>query len=284
MISSLNYLLNTPYNKLHPISALARFFEWKIIKFLKLNNYKKRIWGNNFLILNNDSVQSMWLMYNYIIDWEEFNLIKSIVKKEDICFDIGANNGYYSVWFSLYGFVHSFEPNEKSFNRLLQNINVNKIENVEANNFGIGGEKGVAKFTLNKDIQNHILIGKTNIDSVEIRIDTVDNYLLENNIERIKFLKIDVEGFEFDVLLGAQNALKNKKIEIIQLEINNSIVNSGHTEIELIDFLKAYGYHLAKFDVENKKLVKIDFEISRENYFAVYDINCLNKELLTISN
>jgi len=279
MLRSLNYLLNTPYNRLHPISALARFFEWKIIKLLKLSDYKKRIWNNHFLMVNYDSVQSMWLMYNYIIDWEEFSLIKAIVKKEDICFDIGANNGYYSVWLSLYGFVHSFEPNETSFNRLLQNIKINEIKNVKANNFGIGKEKGTVEFTINKDIQNHILPGKSNFDSEEITIDTIDNYLLEKNIEKIKFLKVDVEGFEFDVLSGAKNALQNKKIEIIQLEINNSIVNSGRTEIELLDLLNSYDYYLAKFDVENNKLIEINFAASRENYFAVYDICSLNKEL-----
>ena len=61
---------------------------------------------------------------------------------------------------------------------------------------------------------------------------------LENKIDQITFLKIDVEGFELDVLKGCVEFLQNKRIEVIQLEINQRIQNSGFSVYDLIEFLQ----------------------------------------------
>lgn len=52
----------------------------------------------------------------------------------------------------------------------------------------------------------------------EIQIDTMDDFCQKNNIEKVDFLKMDVQGYEYNILLGAQNMLKNGKIEYIQFE------------------------------------------------------------------
>src|SRR5215216_5285749 len=100
MLQSLRILYQAPYNKLHKISALYRFFYWKIIRVLKLKNVAYNIWDDRKFYLSYDSFHSMWVMYNCVVDWEEFNLIRDYLQPNDTTADIGANIGYYSVWMS----------------------------------------------------------------------------------------------------------------------------------------------------------------------------------------
>ena len=74
-MNSLKTLYQAPYNKKHPVSALVRFVYWKVIRLFKLKEVRYRVWNNRTILLDYNSFQSMWLMYNYIVDWEEFNLI-----------------------------------------------------------------------------------------------------------------------------------------------------------------------------------------------------------------
>ncbi len=255
-----------------------RFFEWKIIRILKIEGYKKKVWNNKFLMINYDSLQSMWVMYNWIVDWEEFNLIKEIITEDSICFDVGANMGFYSIWLSKFtkSKIYAFEPNKKNYRRLIENISINKDVNIIANNCGLSNKLGTAKFTKNRDGENHIVLNDTDINIETIRLSTIDEIIMINNIKKINYLKIDVEGFELNVLQGAKLCLANKQIDLIQLEINNSISNSNNSIENLIDFLNTYDYFLATYDTDQKLISLTTYKKSRENYFAVHNIEKLN--------
>ncbi|MGF1924652.1 MAG: FkbM family methyltransferase [Bacteroidia bacterium] len=248
---------------------------------LKVKNYKKKVWDNKFLMINYDSLQSMWIMYNWIVDWEEFNLIKDSVKEDQICFDVGANMGFYSIWLSKFtnNKIYSFEPNKKNYDRLIENISINKGANIIANNCGLSDQSGSAKFTKSRDGENHIVLEKTDLSTETIQLQTIDEVIETNNIERIGYLKIDVEGFELNVLKGAKLCLKKKQVDIIQLEINNSIHNSHHSIQDLVTFLESYGYPLASYHPKQKLISLTNYTPSRENYFAVHDIDKLNSIL-----
>lgn len=283
MIQSLKFLYQLQYNKKYPIFAIIRFFEWKFIKLFKLTNYKKRVWGDRYLILNYDSFQSMWVMYNWIVDWEEFHLIQDYVMDGDVVIDIGSNMGFYTIWMSKFigktGVIHSFEPDPKNFNRLRGNIAVNKLDaQVFANEVALNDYDGIIKFTTGLDGENHISKHEeTNIN--EIQCIKLDSYFQLRAITKISYIKIDVEGFEYSVLAGASNLLRDKKIDILQLEINKAISNSDHTVQGLLQLLQFYNYTLCWYDVISKKLIAIDFEHERENYFAVYDLGIVNNKL-----
>ncbi|MEO6231207.1 MAG: FkbM family methyltransferase [Ferruginibacter sp.] len=280
MLKSFTTLYQSPYNRKRPFFALYRFIEWKLIRLFHIKNYRKKIWDNRHIYINYDSYHSMWLMYNWVVDWEEFNLIKSIGKQGGIAMDIGANMGYYSIWMSgYYDMVHSFEPNNENHQRLTANISTNDIRNIIPNKSGIGSYTGNAYFTKNKDAENHLVVTDNGEEKEMITLDTVDNYCKANNVNHIDYLKIDVEGFEYDVLLGAEKMLREKKINILQLEINRSLKFSGKTPDALEKLLEEHGYSLASFDVEKCVLKPVSFNEGRENYFAVYAIDQMNQIL-----
>jgi FkbM family methyltransferase len=275
-MKSLFNLFRNSYNKKHKIFAISRFIEWKIIRILRIRNYTKQFWGRWFVI-NYDSFQCMWLYYNYLVDFEEFSLIRDRSKADSVMFDVGANMGFYGLWMSKYtgkdGSIHCFEPSTVTFDRLQKNweLNRNSISaDYRLNNLAIGDFVGDSTISMGKDGENHLIIGENNAtDSQFITMNTIDNYCKSNNISNIDYLKIDIEGFELFALKGAEDMLKNKRIEIIQIEINDTLENSSTGINELLDFINSVGYRLAKYEVDKKELTYIDYSESRENYFLI---------------
>jgi len=129
------------------------------------------------------------------------------------CLDIGANIGNHSIYFApIFATVHSFEPHPATF-RLLD-FNVSGIGNVVAHNFGLGDSKGT--FTLRENPTN--LGGSAIADGsvggagdIEIRVERVDG--LDLDLRALCFVKIDVEGFEAEVVRGLSQPVKALSIE-----------------------------------------------------------------------
>ena len=273
MLESIKQLYSAPFNKIYPFFAIYRFTLWKFIRIFRVRNYSYSLWENKKIILNYNNHQSSWIMYNYWVDWEEFNLIKDIIQSDDIVFEIGANMGFYTIWMSKFisnsGRIHSFEPDEKSYSRLIENIRVNHIQGyVISNKVAIADEVKLVKFTKGMDGENHIL-NKTGPDYEILPCTTIDQYVVDHTISKIKYLKIDIEGFELHALLGANKTLKSGKIDILQLEINSQIQNSGSTINGLLTYIEEVGYRLCSYDPEYKKLFPINYSTTRENYFMV---------------
>lgn len=284
MLKSIKLLFQHPYNKANKPFALARLIGWKFIKLFKLKEVTFPIWNNKKIQLNYDSLQCMWIMYNYIVDWEEFVFIKRFVKSEDEVCDIGANMGFYTIWFSKFiskGLIHSFEPDDKNFDRLNKNVNLNQITPiVKLNKFLISEVNGNLKFTVGLDGENHISL-KENL-GVTVKVSkSLDLYAEENKIHHFAYVKIDVEGFELAVLQGSKTLLSENKISVIQLEINSTVQNSDTDIDTLLNFLKIHNYQLCSYDVPKNQLVKIEYFSARENYFATHDIENINQTLKT---
>jgi FkbM family methyltransferase len=286
MPSSLSNLLAAPYNKEHKLFAFSRFAYWKLIRLLKLKNIRYNLWEDRKIFLNYDSFQSMWIMYNYIVDWEEFHLISKVVQPADQVFDIGANMGFYTLWMSKFikngGKIHSFEPDSGNYERLNKNIGLNRIESlVKPHLMALGDEDKDLFFTTGLDGRNHIA-GESESKVVRVKGQRLDTYARQENIKEIRYAKIDVEGFEYMVLKGANELLSGKRIEILQLEINGEISNSGVGVEDLLNLITQSGYQLCRYDTALNSLLPIAFSPARENYFAVADLQKVNQKLSTL--
>ena len=163
-----------------------------------------------------------------------------IHKSNPVIFDVGANNGQsirrYKKIFKN-SIIHSFEPNIDEINNL-KKFYIND-KNLFINNFAVGEKKGHLEFNINASTSHSSfkkLIPNTkwikerskilNIDiknyttkKINAEIITLDDYANEFNIKEIDILKIDTQGFEDKVLLGAQNLLRENRIKLIQLEL-----------------------------------------------------------------
>jgi len=155
--------------------------------------------------------------------------LKFLIKnKEPIIFDVGAHNGEsikrFKNIFKNPKF-HSFEPQKINYYKLKKY----EDKNTKINNLALGANNKVLKFYINNDDSTSSFLKasdfqkfnnkKLKINKIDnIKISTLDDYVKKNKVNSIDLLKIDVQGFESDVLLGARKSLKNI-VKVVELEI-----------------------------------------------------------------
>ena len=142
------------------------------------------------------------------------------VKKGFTVFDIGANKGYFTKIFSIIvgqsGEVHSFEPVKETYTNLIGNCKGIK-NNIKMNNCAVGKKKGEALISYDPKDSEKAKIEKQGSRSAKLQkvyMTSIDEYIDEENIQRLDFIKIDVEGHELEVLQGMINSLKRFSPEL----------------------------------------------------------------------
>ena len=167
------------------------------------------------------------------------------LKPEDVIFDIGAHIGLYSILFSQKtNNVYSFEPTSTYDNLLLPNLEKNNITNVNTFKLGFGSKSG----KINEKIYK--IWGESPFED-EYDFDTIDEYVERTGIKP-SIIKIDVDGFDYEVLKGGENYLRENSVtlcvEVAQLPLGTR----GHTTNDLIEYLNGLGYNIKHiFDFEN---------------------------------
>lgn len=168
---------------------------------------------------------------------------------KNILLDIGANIGFYSLLaLNSYGYqqAYAFEPNPETFLRLRKNFSLNKLETkARALPFGLGNENGKTTLAIKSVHTGASSMAETagrNFDaSVEVEVRTFDSYATEESLDakRISFIKIDVEGYEYEALLGMRQTLNELRPNTyIMIEIHPSSPKSKETR----DLLNAAGF------------------------------------------
>lgn len=187
-----------------------------------------------------------------------FNKIKTILKGEiHTVIDVGAHEGEFALNFNKEFKVKkiiSFEPNSAAFKIL--NRNIFKYKNMCAVNFGVGSKeekkllniniesssstinelRTESKYYKKKFFLTNLFKGQIIKDRLEISIIKLDDYIDQNNIQSIDLLKIDTEGFEFDVLKGSSDNLKKIKVIYFEHHFDNMIIKN-YTLSNIHDYL-----------------------------------------------
>jgi len=233
------------------LNRLKYFYNLVLATFVRANyNNKstrfKKIYDFNPAIFFNDSLSNE-LIINGVYEKEELDLISSIIDKDkEIFIDVGANIGNHTLYFrNIFKKIYSFEPHPKTY-KLLK-FNTEDFPNIKTYNFGLSNEKKQLKTTL-KATKNVGGEGfkeeqKQGDDIFFERFDDLHNF--EN---KIGFIKIDVEGNEFDVLKSMKKNLKNNT-PIISLEFSMKNFDNNN---EIISFLRELGYKNFYFYKINK--------------------------------
>jgi FkbM family methyltransferase len=177
-----------------------------------------------------------------------YESIKDVIQKSAVILDIGANIGITAMYFSKLNTganIIAFEPHPHTYERAMQNLSKNDFRNIDFRMMGLGEKKERLKLyevNPNNPGMNRIIPGQQNFPYVEIFISTLDEFVREQNIDTVDFVKIDVEGFEYSVIKGGENTLrKYKPVLFIELDDNNLRENNS-SAAGLISLLTSYGY------------------------------------------
>jgi len=167
--------------------------------------------------------------------------------------DIGAHHGLYSLVASKSvhprGHVHSFEPSPRERRLLERNLRFNRRANVSVHATALGATRGHATLFLvegNLDGCNSLRSPSDcrNTRTVEVDVVPLDEFIQENGISDVDFIKMDVEGAELSVLRGASRLLSSSTRPWILAEISDSRTQPwGYPAREILEFLEQKGFH-----------------------------------------
>ncbi len=171
-------------------------------------------------------------------------LMNDILRDGDTFIDIGANIGLMSLHAGKIlgenGRVVSFEPLSNTYNILVENIALNNFRNVEVVNTAIGSTNGVVDIFDNIVNRGSSSLIKPNYTESchKIPINRLDDYLEEHGINSINCIKIDVEGWELEVLKGAANTLSGFEAPICIIECSTMHPTHGGDTKDIYTFLQ----------------------------------------------
>jgi FkbM family methyltransferase len=181
-------------------------------------------------------------------------------KEGDIVIDIGAHIGRYTIIASkrvgANGKVVAIEANPSNFEMLNRNIKVNQLTNIISLNNAVYSKETKLKLYLPGEELGHTTYNTVMSDRaknedkfVEVSANTLDYLLQLKEITDVNWIKIDVEGAEFEVLKGAHNLLLNSRNIVLLMEVHGS---PNDYRLKLEEFIRSYN-------------LKIEFEKIYEN-------------------
>ncbi len=212
---------------------------------------------------------------------EEMRIISELIgkNKAGVVLDIGANVGMFSM--ELYQDhpdmdYYVFEPIPATYANLLRTMKLNKVNpgKMHPFNMGISNEKGIFKFYLPGESEAASLqpvddafyrkrsdkfgnyTGSVEMSEVECQVTTVDEFVQENCLPAVDFMKIDVEGNEKFVLQGAGETLKKYHPLVYCELLRKHARRFGYCPNDVIAYMKGLGYVCRT--IRNREVIDIE--------------------------
>lgn len=237
----------------------------------------------SFLLVQKGMAGATGNIYTGLHEFADMGFLLHFLRSNDLFFDIGANVGSYMVIASAHvgASTFAFEPVPSTFRALEKNIAVNGISSlVKAFNMGVGSQKGTLLFTASFDTVNHVIPGfqrEVSKNGIEVNVISIDELVNGNEVPLM--IKIDVEGFETEVIRGMPSTLANEKLKAIIIELNGSGGRYGYEETDIHKELRKAGFAPYEYDPFMRKLKVLD-TYGHFNTLYLRDLNFINERVL----
>lgn len=261
MINLFRFISSHPLTKNSKLKSCFRVLFWQLRSRLADEVIVPWISGTK-LAARHGMTGATGNIYSGLHEFIDMIFLLHFLREEDLFADIGANIGTYTILASgvCGARTIAFEPDPGTVEFLNRNISINSLAKlVTIQEVVVGAEEGNARFTVGLDTVNQV----ANRDEQNVRIVTqkrLDDMLFDHCPI---MMKLDVEGYEEEVIRGAEGLLSNATLVAIELE-----TVSEKTK----DILKKYGFEKMYYDPYQRSLSKQPFEISSSNDLYIKDI------------
>ena len=231
---------------------------------IKQINLKFDVTNTEFKIVLDLDFPNQKNLYTYlenkiIVDPPMIQTILECVEENTIYIDVGSHIGYLSLIarqkIGSRGYVYCFEPNPQSYKALVRNVVINNYSNIFCFNCALAENESVSSLSIIQydeglstlgNVENintlenkHMYENKSKIDVFVSNLDTIMNNINHD----ISLLKIDVESFEEQVILGAKEIINKKLPKNIIFEINKAVPNHNPSQLQnILSILEPLGY------------------------------------------
>jgi FkbM family methyltransferase len=209
---------------------------------------------------------------------EDSEMLYKLVTDGDTIFDIGANIGWYSNHLAKKlpaSTIYSFEPIPETFAQIKRNTELNEAKNIKLNNFAFADERKKLTFFYSPNITGASssvnITENDNMVKLECEANTIDNFVKENNIARLDFVKCDVEGAELFVYRGGAATFEKYKPIVFTEMLRKWAAKFCYHPNDIIAFFGQFGYKC--YTSHSGKLIempKVTDETMETNFFFLH--------------
>jgi FkbM family methyltransferase len=269
LFTALKFILSHPLNHGRPLSTLGRFAAWQIASRLRAEIEFEWVEGAK-LIVSRGMTGATGNIYCGLHEFVEMGFLLHLLRPNDLFLDVGANIGSYTILAASVcrARVIAFEPDPASARVLRRNIAVNHLSAlVDVREAALGGVHGQIAFTVGLDTMNRVAgPGDQSVQLVPIsRLDDIPDTATPT------LIKMDVEGFEEQVLSGASRVLESPALLAVQSELCTPMIR---TTLESFSFKERF------YDPFTRTLRPTPFGYRTSNALFVRDTELVTERLV----
>jgi len=239
------------------------------------------IFGGKLIIPSQDLSLSPDLIISGSLEVALTKFLVQNVKPENVVVDVGANIGYFSILFGYLvgsnGKVYSFEANREIYKYLFDNLSINYLHDRTSIYKSAVYSKATSmsfyvstKFMGNSSINPHSDEYKKNYNDEfeKVEVDAIDLDSVFDDLQQIDFLKIDIEGGEYQAFIGMEKLIISNKIKVLIFELNKGMLQKDWNPfVELLIGLQDNGKHFHTISDEGElSVVDIRILIQQQGY------------------
>ncbi len=262
LLRRLRFIWTHPLASRNRPTALWLWLRWQIGSRILRHPVVVPFVGTAVLVVERGMTGATGNIYCGLHEFADMALALHFLRPEDLFLDIGANIGSYTVLAAKVAGAKclAVEPVPATFGRLCRNLKINGLEQqVEARQYAVGNFTGCVRFSVDMDTMNHVVDKNYAGASLSVPVCTMDELLGDRSSA---MWKVDVEGFERQVLQGAGRALLDSKLKIVLLESDDD---------ELSKIMSAAGFVRCGYDAFLRRVEKTARNPQQRNNLWIRD-------------
>jgi FkbM family methyltransferase len=268
-----------PLNSSGRIAALGRVARWQLASRLVAGPMALPFVEGTSLFASRGMTGATGNWYCGLHEVREMAFVLHLLRRGERFLDVGANVGSYTVLAAggAGALVTSVEPIPRTFAHLHRNVALNGLSNtVIAWQGGLSDSMGTLRFTTDLDAVNHVLREDEREPAVEVAVRTLDDLVGEI---APTLIKIDVEGYERPVLMGATRTLADPRLLAVVMETNGSGARYGVADDELMTLMARNEFAPYTYDPFERRLLGLVSRVG--NTIFVRDTGAVDRRLRT---
>lgn len=278
---ALHRILNHPLGRRDRMGTLARILRWQLgSRLVKAPVAVSWIDGTRLLV-STGMHGATGNFYVGLMEFEDMAFVMHLLGNKDLFFDVGANVGVYSVLAASRGSdVVAIEPIPSTYESLLDNIYINRFhELIEPRNIGVGGQAGALRFSTSMGPTDHVMedAPEDREEGVDVAVDTLDN--IAGGCNEPTMIKVDVEGFEAEVLRGADGVLEKEALQAVLIELNGLGARYSFKDGDVHARLLKSGFKPVLYEPFTRELTALDYHNHSGNTLYVRSHGDLTRRL-----